>query len=174
MLQVYVSNVSAVSNVCCKCLSRCCICCIGYTRMLQVYVINVSAFSNVCCKVLYLDVAYVAVAIHICCKCMFVNVSFISDVCCSKCFMLQVLHDQALEVGIDGGGSLGCTGPRMCAGSQAGAAAPTCMRRCMGTCVPQQQAELSRQAWQQQCAATTAAARSQTQQQRVGGRAGRV
>jgi hypothetical protein len=57
-------------------------------------------------EVFYLDVAYVAAAIHICCKCMFVNVLFISDVCCSKYFMLQVLHDQAWEVGADVGGLL--------------------------------------------------------------------
>jgi hypothetical protein len=31
-------------------LSRCCICCSGYTHMLQVYVSNVSPISNVCCK----------------------------------------------------------------------------------------------------------------------------
>jgi hypothetical protein len=57
MLQVYILNVSAVSDVCCKCLfkifylfqmyvasvsSRCCICCSGYTHMLQAYILNVS------------------------------------------------------------------------------------------------------------------------------------
>jgi hypothetical protein len=39
--------------------------------------------------VFYLDVAYVAVVI-ICCKHMFPNISSVSDVCCSKCFMLSV------------------------------------------------------------------------------------
>ena len=78
-------------------------------------------------QVFYLDVAYVAVAIHICCKRMFVNVSFVSDVCCTKCFMLQVLHDQAREVAADGGG------PLVRAGSEAGATAPTCTRRRMRT-----------------------------------------
>jgi hypothetical protein len=58
---------------------------------------------------------------------MFVNVLFVSDVCCSKCFMLQVLHDQAREVGADKGGPLVGTG------SQEGAAAPTCMCRRMPT-----------------------------------------
>jgi hypothetical protein len=71
-------------------------------------------------EVFYLDVAYVAAAIHICCKCMFVNVLFISDVCCSKYFMLQVLHDQAWEVGADVGGLLVHAGSEVCA------TAPTC------------------------------------------------
>jgi hypothetical protein len=35
-----------------------------------------------------------------------VNVSSVSDVCCSKCFMLQVLHQQALQGGTCGGGPL--------------------------------------------------------------------
>jgi hypothetical protein len=85
-------------------------------------------------QVFYLDVAYVVVAIHICCKLMFVNVSFVSDVCCSKCFTLQVLHDQVWEVDTDG------SGPLVRAGSKAGAVAPTC------TCVVQQQAGPGRQA----------------------------
>ena len=46
LFQTYVASV----------LSICFICCNGYTRMLQVF---------------YLDVAYVAVAIHICCKRLF-------------------------------------------------------------------------------------------------------
>ena len=121
-------------------LSRCCICCTSYTRMLQVYISNILAVSNICCECVCLDVAYVAVAIHICCKRMFVNVSFVSDVCCIKCFMLQVLHDQAPEVAADGGG------PLVRAGSEVGATAP---HACVGACVPQQQAR------QQQRAATT-------------------
>ena len=92
-----------------------------YTRILQVYVSNVPAVLNVCCKCFYLDVAYVALAIHVYYKCMFqifqlfqtyvasvlsgcciccsahthmlqayvINVVSVSDVCCSKCFMLQ-------------------------------------------------------------------------------------
>jgi hypothetical protein len=63
-------------------------------------------FASVCFKcfnrmlqVFYLDVAYVALAIHVCCKRMFVKISFVSDVHCSKYFMLQVLYDQTREVG---------------------------------------------------------------------------
>jgi hypothetical protein len=107
MLQVYVSNVLTVSNVCCKCFYGYCICCSGYTCMSQVYVLNVlpvsnlcckcfiwmlhmfqtnvasvysnvSSVSDICCKCFYLDVV---VAIHICCKRMFVNVSSVSYVC---------------------------------------------------------------------------------------------
>jgi hypothetical protein len=78
---------------CCKCLSRSCIRCNGYTCMLQMF----QLFSEVCCKcfiwllqVFYLDVAYVAVAIYICCKHMFPNILSVLDVCWYKCFMLQL------------------------------------------------------------------------------------
>jgi hypothetical protein len=54
MLQVYVLNVSAVLNVCCKCI--------------YLNVAYVALAIHVCCKcmlqVFYLDVAYVAVLIH--------------------------------------------------------------------------------------------------------------
>jgi hypothetical protein len=60
MLQVYVSNVSAVSNVCCKCF---------YLGVAYVVVA-----IHICCKYVFqmfllfhLDVAYVAVAIHVYC-----------------------------------------------------------------------------------------------------------
>jgi hypothetical protein len=43
MLQVHVSKVSTVLNVCCKCFIWICICCIAYTHMLQAYVVNVSS-----------------------------------------------------------------------------------------------------------------------------------
>jgi hypothetical protein len=43
-----------------------------YTYIASVKVSNVSAVLNVCCKCVYLDVAYVALAIDVlCCKCMF-------------------------------------------------------------------------------------------------------
>jgi hypothetical protein len=89
MLQVFhlnVTYVAVVIHVCYKYVfqmfqlfyvdvacfsSECCICCSGYTRMLQMYILNVSPISNVCCKCFYLDVAYVAVVIHIYCKRMF-------------------------------------------------------------------------------------------------------
>jgi hypothetical protein len=38
MLQVCISNVSAVSSTCCMFSSECCICCSGYIRMFQVYI----------------------------------------------------------------------------------------------------------------------------------------
>jgi hypothetical protein len=63
-LQVYVSNVSVVSNVCCKCF-------IWMLHMLQwlyTYVASVCLKCYCCFKrilqVFYLDVAYFAVAIH--------------------------------------------------------------------------------------------------------------
>jgi hypothetical protein len=49
----------------------CCICFNSYTRMLQLYISNVSSVSDVYCKYFYLDVAYVALSIHICGKGMF-------------------------------------------------------------------------------------------------------
>jgi hypothetical protein len=99
--------VAMTIHVCCKCkfqmfqlfqtyvasvLSGYCICCNGYTRMLQVYVSNVIAVSNVYYKC-FIWMLHILRWPYTCCKCMFINDSFISDVCCSKCFMLQVLHD---------------------------------------------------------------------------------
>jgi hypothetical protein len=106
------------------CLSICCIC---FTHMLQVF---------------YLNVAFVALAIHVCCKCMFqifktyvasvlsgcciccsahthvlqtyiVYVPSVLDVYCSKCFILQVFHEQAQQQGVGGGGPLGRSGPHL-------------------------------------------------------------
>ena len=70
MFQVYVPNVSSVSDVYCKCfyldVAKVYLD-VAYTCMLQEYVPNVSSvFFDVCCKCVYLDVAYVS---HICCKC---------------------------------------------------------------------------------------------------------
>jgi hypothetical protein len=42
-----------------------------FTHMLQMYIPNVLSVSDVCYKYFYLDVAHVALVIHICCKCMF-------------------------------------------------------------------------------------------------------
>jgi hypothetical protein len=58
--KMYVSTVSAVSNVCASVLSGRCMHCTGYTRIVQVYVLN---GSNVCCKC-FMNVAYVAVPIR--------------------------------------------------------------------------------------------------------------
>jgi hypothetical protein len=49
-------------------LSGCCICCTGYTRTLQVYVQMFSYFKYML-QVFYLNIAYVAVDIHVCCIC---------------------------------------------------------------------------------------------------------
>jgi hypothetical protein len=131
-------------------------------QWLYTYVASVCFKCFTCFKcmlqVFYLGAAYVALAIHVrckcmfemfqlfqtyvasilrgcwlCCKCMFVNVLSVSNVCCSKCIMLQVLHDQTREVGADGGGPLGRSGPRVRTRGEAGAVAPTCMRRRMHT-----------------------------------------
>jgi hypothetical protein len=109
-------------------------------------------------QVFYLDVAYVAVTINIFCNRMFVNVASILDVCCSKYFMLQ---DQAREVGADGGGPLGHSGPAK-RGSEAGVAAPTCMCRRMRTTA----------ASGARPASTAAATRGQVRQERAYRRAG--
>jgi hypothetical protein len=59
--------------------------------------------------VFHLDVAYVEVAshTHMLQECV-LNVSSISDVCCSKCFVLQVFHKQAREVSAGRGGPCVC------------------------------------------------------------------
>jgi hypothetical protein len=74
ILQAYVSSVSDILKVCCKCSvwmlqsrSECCICWNWCTCMLQTSISNVSSvFSDACWKYVYLDVIYVS---HICCKC---------------------------------------------------------------------------------------------------------
>jgi hypothetical protein len=82
-----------VANVCFKCFSC-------FKCMLQVF---------------YLDVAYVAVAIQIVARlCSNKCVSPVSDVFCSKCFMLQVFS-------LAGGGGPRVRGPRACAAAGVGA-----------------------------------------------------
>jgi hypothetical protein len=93
-----------------------------FTHIFQEYVPNVLILCYRKCfhvASVYLEVAYVAMTIHVCCKCMFqiffgsmlqvfyLDVAYIavaihmlrayvskflsvSDVCCSKCFMIQV------------------------------------------------------------------------------------
>jgi hypothetical protein len=98
------------------------ICCKYMFQMFQPFQTYVASVLSGCC-------IYVAVAIHICCKHMFVNVSFVSEVCCSKCFMLQVLYDQSWEVGTDRGG------PLVRAESERAQRPP---HACVGACVAQQ------------------------------------
>jgi hypothetical protein len=62
MFQVYVLNVSAVLNVCCKCF----IWMLHMFHWLYMYVANVR-FKRML-EVFYLDVTYLAVVIHICYK----------------------------------------------------------------------------------------------------------
>jgi hypothetical protein len=90
ILQLYVSNVSAISNNIVSVLS--CICCTGYTCMLQVYASNVSAIFKRMLQVFYLDVIFVALAIYVCYKCMFqmfqlfqTYVSSVLSGCCICC-----------------------------------------------------------------------------------------
>jgi hypothetical protein len=70
MLQVYVSGVLDVSEVCCKCFR--CVAKIDLNvekvvHVLQASVPNVSSvFLDIHYKCIYFDVAYVS---HICCKC---------------------------------------------------------------------------------------------------------
>ena len=82
-------------------------------------------------QVFYLDIAYVALAIHVCCKCFIWMLhmlqcpyTYVASVCC-KCFInfgrmlqqmlftLQVFHLQARLVSAGRGGPLGRSGPRM-------------------------------------------------------------
>jgi hypothetical protein len=68
---------------------------------------------------LHLIYAYVASVLSRCCNAhahmlqvYVVNVSSVLDVCCSKCFILQVFHKQARQGGAGEGGPLGHSGPR--------------------------------------------------------------
>ena len=80
--------------------------------MLQTYIASVLSGCCICCSAhTHMLQTYV------------VNGSSISDVCCSKCFMLQVFHEQARQGGAGEGGPLGRSGPRVRAGSEAGAVA---------------------------------------------------
>jgi hypothetical protein len=75
---VFVQNVSSVLDVRLQAFgSGCCIC---FTHMLQQYVPNVLSVSVLCCnkyfhiascKYFDLEVAYVAMPIHVCFKCIF-------------------------------------------------------------------------------------------------------
>jgi hypothetical protein len=71
VLQVYISNISSILDVCCSF----CICMFRMLQLLYRYVVSVCFKYFICFKrtlqVFYLDVAYVTVAIHICCNQMF-------------------------------------------------------------------------------------------------------
>jgi hypothetical protein len=96
MLQEYVTNVSYVKLLCCSKYFHVASCkrFIWILKWLYTYVASVCSKCFNCFRlmlqVFYLDVAYVTVAIHICCKAYVLNVSHVSNVFCSKCFMLQV------------------------------------------------------------------------------------
>jgi hypothetical protein len=98
MLQVYVLNVSAVSNIRRKCFMWI----LYMLHWLYMYVTSICFKYFSCFKhiliVFYLHVAYVAVAIHMLQACVAI-VSSVLDVCCSKCFMLQVFYEQTQEGG---------------------------------------------------------------------------
>jgi hypothetical protein len=140
LFQMYVASV----------LSGCCICCSGHTRMLQVYVLNVFSCFKCMLQVFYLVVC-------ICCSGhthmlqeYVLNILSVLDVCCSKCFMLQVFHEQVW--GCRQGGPRGHSS-LACVGSKANMAA--------GACIPYQQARLGRQADRSSVWAGVAIARCQ-------------
>jgi hypothetical protein len=103
MLQVY------VSNVCYQCF----IWILHMLHWLYTYVASVYFKYFTCFKRMLhmLQCSYTYVA-SICCKC-----SIYSDVCCSKCFTVQVFHQQARLEDIGRGGPLGRSGQ---AGTTAG------------------------------------------------------
>jgi hypothetical protein len=70
MLQVCVSNISAISNICCKCFIWMLHNYSDYSCILQVCFPNILAVSSRCCM-FSSGCAYVAVAIHVRCKCIF-------------------------------------------------------------------------------------------------------
>jgi hypothetical protein len=64
-----------------------------YTRMFQMYVASVLSGCYICCSGhTHMLQEYV------------LNISSISYTCCSKCFMLQVFHEQTRKVGAGRGG----------------------------------------------------------------------
>ena len=95
--------------------------------MLQASIQNIPSVSDICCKCFYLDVAYVAVAIHICCKSMLQMFHLFQTYVAANAFILQVFHEQAREVGAAEVVSSGTAVPTHM-GSEAGMVAPTCMR----------------------------------------------
>jgi hypothetical protein len=92
MLQVYVSNVQLFQMYIANVLFGCCICCSAHTHILQACAVNVSSISDA--------------HTHILQACA-VNISSILYVCCSKCFMLKVFHEQAWQGGVGEGGPRG-------------------------------------------------------------------
>jgi hypothetical protein len=71
MFHAFQVCVAYVSSGCCKNRSGITFFCNGYTHVLQVHVSNVLAVFKRMLQVLHLDIAYIAVAIHVCCKCVF-------------------------------------------------------------------------------------------------------
>jgi hypothetical protein len=111
MLQVYVSNVSAVLNICCKCF-------IWMLHMLQWLYTYV---ASVCFKCFSCFKRTLQVFLSRCCICCsaythtlqayVVNISSVSYICCSKWFMLQMFHEQARQGGANEGGPRGAAVP---------------------------------------------------------------
>jgi hypothetical protein len=111
VFQTFQMYVASVLDGCYKSKSGCCICYNCCTHMLQASVPNVSAVFIWMLHVFHLDVAYVAVVIHVCYKCilqmfhllhMYIAIvlygcyicssnythmlqAYVSYVCCSKC-----------------------------------------------------------------------------------------
>jgi hypothetical protein len=154
MLQVYVSNVLAVSNICCKCFilmlymlqwpytyvaSICFKCFICFRRMLQVFYLDVpyvlmvihimvSIYSKcfICLDVCYKCIYLdVAVTIYICCKHMFINVSPVSDVCCISASCYNNSRRRKLMLAET---VETCIAVPMCVAREAAWVVPTCMR----------------------------------------------
>jgi hypothetical protein len=70
-LQVCFPNISVVSSRCCMFSSGCCICCNSYTRYVASVCSKCFTYFRHMLQAFYLDVACVAMVIHICCKHMF-------------------------------------------------------------------------------------------------------
>jgi hypothetical protein len=96
---VYVLNVSAVSNVCCKLdvayiTKAIHVCCKCVFQIFQLFHLDIACF--------HLDVAYVVVAIHVCSKCMFqmfhLFQMYIARVLSGCCYMLQWLYTYVVNV----------------------------------------------------------------------------
>jgi hypothetical protein len=132
MLQCLYTYVASVCFKCFRCFqtyvaSGLSGCCTSYTHTLQVYVFKCFSCFKRMLQMFYLDVAYVVVTIYtrmfqmyvasvlsgcyICCSGhthilqeYVLNISSISYTCCSKCFMLQVFHEQTRKVGAGRGG----------------------------------------------------------------------
>jgi len=98
MLQIYVSNVSGIIEVCCSCfiwllqkqMGGCCICCKCFKDMLQEFVQNVSSVTDLRCKRFDCCICFTHMLQHYVSNVLFVPVFLLQQV--FSCCKLQVVY----------------------------------------------------------------------------------